>query len=97
METMKTFRDLNFKPHKGGNGWQAKMDFPNGYGVSVVNGPMFYSDGPDSYELAVIADNECCYTTPVTGDVLGHLCQVEVSEAMVKVQKLEPKGCAAEA
>ena len=33
---MKTFKDLKFKPHRTGEGKQAVMLFPNGYGVSVV-------------------------------------------------------------
>lgn len=33
---MKTFKDLEFKPHPIGNGWRARLFFPNGYGISVV-------------------------------------------------------------
>lgn len=33
---MKTFEDLVFNPHKHLEGLQARMDFENGYGISVV-------------------------------------------------------------
>lgn len=38
----KTFNDLEFYTHRTGFGKQARMDFPNGYGVSVITGDMFY-------------------------------------------------------
>jgi hypothetical protein len=33
---LKTFKDLEFKPHTMANGLRAVMEFGNGYGVSVV-------------------------------------------------------------
>lgn len=33
---------------------QARMDFPNGYGISVLCGPQFYSNGLDTYEVGVM-------------------------------------------
>jgi hypothetical protein len=37
MRDLKTFKDLKFRPHPAGaTGVQAKMFFPNGYGISVV-------------------------------------------------------------
>ena len=94
---MKTFKDLEFREHelrrfaeKGAK--HARMFFPNGYGVSVLFGAHFYSNGIDTYELAVIRkcgdDYSMAYDTPITNDVLAHLTEDEVTEAMIKVQKL---------
>jgi len=94
---MKTFKHLNFKPHpisvssmpQFANAKQAVMNFENGYGVSVIFGACFYSNGRDTYELAVLLDGELCYNTPITDDVMGHLSKKEVTEAMKKVQQLK--------
>lgn len=94
---MKTFKDLEFREHELRRFAEkcvkhAVMFFPNGYGVSVLFGKHFYSNGFDTYELAVI--RKCgdgysmAYDTPITNDVLAHLTEDEVTEAMIKVQKL---------
>ena len=83
---MKTFEDLKFKPCY--TGFQAIMEFNNGYGVSVLFGNMAYSNGIDTYELAVLENGYLCYDTPITDDVLGYITEEEVSKVMEKVQKL---------
>lgn len=95
---MKSFKDLEFKPHPVMSGLQAVMIFDNGYGVSVVRfKTMFgsygsYTDNEDQWELAVIegtADEfEINYSTSVTDDVIGRLSSEDVTELMHKVQKL---------
>jgi hypothetical protein len=94
---MKTFKDLIFKEHylsKSAkdfpsplkeqclNAKQAVMDFPNGYGISVLLGECFYSNGVDTYEIGVIKDGALCY------DVIGYLSEDEVSKVMKKIQEL---------
>jgi hypothetical protein len=88
---MKTFDDLVFKPHSiqiTNGAKMASMDFPNGYGVSVIFGKMFYSNGIDTYELAVTREGNLCYDTPITDDVMGYLSAKEVTDVMAKVQTL---------
>lgn len=94
---MKTFNDLEFKKREllfeeDITNEQALMFFPNGYGVSVLLGKKFYSNGIDTYELAVMIGNEeeydLCYNTPITNDVLGYLTAEEVTEIMRKIQEL---------
>ncbi len=84
---MKKFENLEFKPHSIG-GIQARMNFDNKYGVSVVCGSMFYSNGIDTYELGVLYEGSLTYNTYITDDVLGGLSADEVTDIMVKVQKL---------
>lgn len=86
---MKTFKDLKFKAHPVGNGTIARMMFDNGYGVSVIFGDMFYSNGVDTYELAVVDKNELLiYDTPVTDDVECWKTADEITELMKQVQEL---------
>lgn len=84
---MKTFDDLEFKKHHI-TVRQAVMEFDNGYGVSVVTGPIAYGGDLGLYELAVLKGASLCYDTPITNDVIGYLTPVEVSAYMGKVQKL---------
>lgn len=92
---MKTFKCLRFCSHPLNEqelrdfGTQAMMHFKNGYGVSVLCGKSFYSNGRDTYEVAILnADNSLCYTSGITDDVLGHRTADEVTDIMRQVQKL---------
>ena len=94
---MKTFKDLEFNPHpiatSGLDGYgsakQAICKFDNGYWVSVVFGSCFYSNGVDTYEVAILgSDGAISYNTGITSDVIGHIDSDEVTEVMAKVQLL---------
>ena len=88
---MKTFQDLVFGPHPVGYGYfdtQAKMTFPNGYGVSVVTGSHAYSSEGRPYEVAIFDGNGLTYDTPITDDVIGHQTAEDVTDIMRRVQEL---------
>ncbi len=93
---MKTFADLQFKPHpRDPNGFQARMEFENGYGISVVrfggfSGFASYTDNDQEWEVAVMKDGRVCYDTPVTDDVIGHLTDEKVTKVMKQIQELPP-------
>lgn len=93
---MKTFKDLEFKPHGTGSGVQAVELFPNGYGVSVVNFRGSYTNGPDEWELAVLKGTKdrwsLTYKTPITDDVIGYLKKAGVTRIMKKVQTLKKES-----
>lgn len=84
----KTFNDLEFYTHHTGFGEQARMDFPNGYGVSVITGYMFYTRDDAPYEVAVMLHGDLCYSTPLTGDVIGYCSEDDVTRIMQQVQEL---------
>jgi hypothetical protein len=87
---MKTFNDLEFKPHPSGiGGIVSRIKFDNGYGASVVQGPHTYGGEDGLYELAVVGkDDEICYDTPITGDVEGYLSEAQVTDLLIKIQQL---------
>ena len=66
----------------------ARMNFENGYGVSVLCGKNYYSNGVDTYEVAILKDDKICYDTPITDDVIGYCTFREVSDIMKRVQML---------
>ena len=85
---MKTFNDLEFNQHPIGMGVQARMEFDNGFEVSVVKGPHTYGGDAGLYELAVFKDGELHYDNSVAdGDVRGYLSEEEVSNLMLEIQK----------
>jgi len=86
---MKTFKDLEFKPHPGNmGGVQAIASFDNGYGASVVKTPYTYGGRDGLYELAVLNNDGIAYDTPITNDVLGYLSEKDVTEVLIKIQQL---------
>ena len=85
---MKTFNDLEFKPWYGG-GKHAILYFDNDYGVCVLFGENYYSNGIDTYELAVLRHGLICYDTEITNDVLGYLTKEEVTNVMLKLQSYD--------
>ena len=88
---MKTFKDLDFQPHPNmghAAGVQARMDFENGFGVSVVQSPYTYGGDRGLYELAVFKNGHIHYDNPVAnGDVVGYLRPEDVTDAMLVIQK----------
>lgn len=87
-----TFADLDFKPHPGMPGSvQARADFGNGYGASVIRGPYSYGGDQGLYELAVMRAGRLCYDTPITDDVEGHLTPDDVTGLLAKIEAL-PKS-----
>ena len=87
---MKTFKDLVFTPHfSDESGVQARMTFDNGYGVSVIKTLFSYGGNKGLYELAVLdSSGSITYDTTITDDVLGYLSEDEVTENMIKIQKI---------
>jgi hypothetical protein len=70
-------------------GKKVRVQFDNGYGVSVVSHTFSYGGKDGLYELAVLDKNgDLTYETPITSDVLGYLEPEQVTEIMAKVQSL---------
>ena len=86
---MKTFKDLPFEPHPNMNGVQARIQFENGYGASVVKGEYTYGGNEGLYELAVLdSEGDLTYETPITNDVLGYLSEDDVTDVLKQIQSL---------
>ena len=87
---MKTFKDLEFKEHPNHmGGVQARIQFDNGYGASVVKTPHTYGGDKGLYELAVLDSNgSLTYATPITDDVIGYLRPEDVTDVLAKIQQL---------
>jgi hypothetical protein len=71
-----------------GNGVQKVYKFPNGYGASVVKHEGSYGGKSGLWELAVLKDDEICYTTNITSDVMGHLNDPQVDAVLKQIKLL---------
>jgi hypothetical protein len=81
-----SFAALEFRPVHDGKA--AEVHFANGYGASVLQRRGSYGHDQGLYELAVLADDGLCYDTPITDDVLGHLSEERVTEALRQIAAL---------
>ena len=62
------------------------------YGASVVCHKASYSSKGGKWELAVLYDDELCYDTPITDDVIGHLNDDDVQKILAKIANLKEEG-----
>ena len=94
----KTFSDLVFKPYPcptigtfdgcKNNEKIAQMNFSNSYGISVILGKSFGSNGVDTYEVALLKDGVINYRISPTNDIIGYATEDKVTELMVYLQNL---------
>nr|DAL55746.1 MAG TPA_asm: hypothetical protein [Caudoviricetes sp.] len=64
------------------------FQFENGYGASVIRGPLTYGGAEGLYELAVTHHGEITDKTSITADVEGWLNEKEVVELLSKIEEL---------
>lgn len=83
------FKDLIFKKHDvEGFHSHATHQFSNGYGVSVVDGKYAYCDN-GTYEVAILKNDEICFNTPLTNDVLAYQTPEQIDEILKEVESYE--------
>ena len=81
------YKGMTMKSQVFNGGIQRKYAFADGYGASVINHKGSYGY-PNKWELAVLKDNDICYDTPITNDVIGHLASDEILPILEKIQAL---------
>lgn len=84
-----TFKELEFYPREVLSGEYARYTFPNGYGISVIDGHGTYSR-KGTYEVGIIHEDHLTYNTPLTGDVLADQTPEEINEILATIEKWSP-------
>lgn len=75
------------------NFYKTRYRFQNGYGASIVWNPASYGHEEYLFELAVLDENDdLCYDTPVTSDVIGGLDFFGVVEKLEEIKALPPRS-----
>lgn len=85
-------QEVIISDQKNGNSMKHIYKFLNGYGASVIQSEYSYGHEDGLYELAVLKDGELCYSTPITGDIIGYLTADEVAEHLSRIEKLPKEG-----
>ena len=95
---MITFKDIEFKTHKVGEGSQGLIFFPGGYGLSIVRFKIPESTVYGSYcddktwEVAILKGTknqwEICYDTELTNDVLTYQTEEDINRIIKHVIRL---------
>lgn len=76
------------------DGIQIRYDYPNGYGASVVLHEASYGSSAGLFEVAVThGDGHLCYSTPITGDVIGWASFAEVAQILERIEGLPSNPC----
>lgn len=88
VEQLKTMAET-FKQKSLFGGLQYTAYFKNGYGIDIVKHNGSYGREDDQWEIAVMKDGDCCYTTPITDDVIGWLTSEEVMHYAMRVKMLK--------
>lgn len=85
-------KDLEFENHPAGvGGRMAKVKFANGYGASVITGPLCFTRDDAPYEIGVTGeDGDLTFETPVTDGVIGYLTEEEADKVMEDIEALPP-------
>ena len=87
---MKTFEDLDFRPHHIGRGAvQARLDLGNDIEISVVGGPGLYGDGKTTFEVAAFYKTLGKFVPmPDGNDVSGWNTEEQVTEIINYLENL---------
>ena len=80
--------DFKWKEDLGGYVYRAQ--FENGYGISFVKHDGSYGRESDKWEIAVLKNDDLCYDTEITNDVIGWLSDAEVLEYFILIKHLKP-------
>jgi hypothetical protein len=84
----KKMRDFLQNTEYLNNGVRHIYKFDNGYGASVIKHDYSYGGRDGLWEIAVLENDELCYTTPITEDVIGHLSWENVENYLQKIKEL---------
>lgn len=81
------FKSYEYRGGRHGEQWT--FEFDNKYGASVIKCDYSYGGSEGLFELAVLYDDDLCYSTPITDDVIGYLTEDEVSALLDSIERLK--------
>lgn len=80
------FKSYEYRGGRDGEQWE--FEFNNKYGALVIRCDYSYGGNEGLFELAVLYDDDLCYSTPITDDVIGYLTDDEVSALLDRIEQL---------
>tara|TARA_R110000796_G_scaffold234666_1_gene353544 strand:+ start:271 stop:537 length:267 start_codon:yes stop_codon:yes gene_type:complete len=79
---------------KNTKGVQAIVEFPNGFGASIIKSDLSYGGKSGLFEIAVL-DNDTGKvnsTTDITDDVMGWQDENDIDRVLTAISKLDSNG-----
>lgn len=67
---------------------RAHIEFSNGYGISVIIGDRYFSNGIDTYEACVTYFGDVSYCNGVADGLITFATKEQITEIMQKLEKL---------
>mgnify|MGYP003994229167 CR=1 FL=1 len=90
---MNKFDLLTFEDTKVPQGVAAKVEFPNGWGASIVKSDISYGGKSGLFEIAVLDnDGKINSQTDITDDVVGWCDDKDVDRILTAISKLDSDG-----
>ena len=84
---------LTWKPKPHVFSEQALVEFPNGYGASILRGGAPYTYTQDgTYELAILHRGDLCYDSCLATDVMARLSSSEVETVLTQISELAQRA-----
>ena len=84
---------LTFKDTKVPKGISTTVEFPNGWGVSIIQNDVSYGGKSGLFEIAVLdSKGNISSETDITDDVLGWLDEGDVDKILSVIPKLDSNG-----
>lgn len=81
-------REIVISDMINGNSMQHSYNFPNGYGVIVLQNGHSKGHKDGLYELFAVKDGGLCYNTPIICEGIGYLTADEVTKHLQQIEKL---------
>ena len=90
---MNKFDLLKFKKMKHQDGIQAIVEFPNGWGASIIKSDTSYGGNNDLFEIAVLdKDGKLSCKTDISDDVIGWQDENDIDRVLTAISKLDSDG-----
>ncbi len=90
---MNKFDLLTFTKMKKQDGIQAIVEFPNGFGASIIKSDFSHGGKSGLFELAVLdSDGKINSQTDITDDVVGWCDENDVDRILTAISKLDSDG-----
>jgi len=74
------------------NKYHRIIDYPNGYGASIISNDMILDASGGLFEVAVLVDGRISYDTPITSDVIGGLDFNGVAKVLSQIRALPARS-----
>jgi hypothetical protein len=85
---MKTLNDMVFNLTNPYGNERAELNFPNGYGASILRGDYLDKVKGENYEVAVLKGEDLCFETYLTDTVLCYQTEQQVNDCLKAIQQL---------